>query len=81
MIAAMDLAPLSKNIPGWLQSLRDYAVWELIGAAGAYFGITKKKSTSVEVDKATKEGAMFLTPDGWETDQRRFENSDPIKPR
>ena len=63
--------------------LKEYATWEILGAGGGYLmrSFRKNRAVQADTDKATKEGAMFLTPDGWQTDKLRFENSDPIKPR
>lgn len=73
----MDVRPL-------LQFVKDYASWELLGAASAFFGkdfFKSKTAQAKDIEKAAKDGYTFLTPDGWETDRRRFEDSNPIKPR
>jgi hypothetical protein len=73
----MDLRPL-------LQFAKDYASWEILGAVSAFFGkdlFKSKTAQAKDMEKAAKDGATFLTPDGWETDRLRFENSNPIKPR
>jgi hypothetical protein len=67
----------------FFRPFKDYATWEILGAAGAYLmrEFRKKGPAQVDIEKATKEGAMFLTPDGWTTEKRRFDDNDPIKPR
>lgn len=73
----MDVRPL-------LQFIKDYAFWELLGGAGAFFGkdlFKSKTAQAKDMEKAASDGFTSLTPDGWETDRRRFENGDPIKPR
>jgi len=71
----MDLGP-------FIQAIKDYASQELVGIAIAFFGrkALKNKSDAKDAEKASSEGAMFLTPDGWQTDKRRLDSDAPIQP-
>ena len=81
-MSATDSTPLLKHISPLIQWGKDYATWELIGAVTAFFGKDLfKKAAKLDFDRAMREASMTLTPDGWEKQQRRFEDSDPIRPR
>jgi len=78
---AVSLTPI-------LRLVKEYATQELWGIAGAVvFRFLKARtfnaeSTRVrESSEARAEGAMYLTPKGWETDGRRWNSKSPIRPR
>lgn len=66
----------------FIRAIKDYASQELIGVAVAFLGrnFFKKKSEEKDAEKASSERAMFLTPDGWQTDKRRLDSDAPIQP-
>jgi hypothetical protein len=78
---AISLAPILKLV-------KDYAAQELWGIASAVvFRFLKtgkfndESATARESSKARAEGAMYLTPEGWERDKTRWNTKEPIRPR
>jgi len=78
---AVSLAPI-------LRLVKEYATQELWGIAVAVvFRFLKtgkfndESASARESSKARAEGAMYLTPKGWETDGRRWNSKSPIRPR
>ena len=71
----MALAPL-------LKAVQDRALWEAAGAAGAFLlrSLRRGRVEDKEAEKASKEPAMSLTPDGWRTDKSRLNDSGPVGP-
>ena len=76
---AISLAPILKLV-------KDYATQELWGMAGAVvFRFLKtfnnESAAARESSKARAEGAMYLTPAGWEMDKTRWNTKAPIRPQ
>jgi hypothetical protein len=68
--------------------VKEYAtqeLWRIAGAVVFRFLKTGKfndeSASARESSKARVEGAMCLTPKGWETDRSRLNSKDPIRPR
>jgi hypothetical protein len=65
-----------------IRLVKAYEVQEAWGAfAAAAWGVLRKKIMPDEDSEAPQEGAMYLTPKGWETDKSRWNTSAPIRPQ
>jgi len=67
----------------FLHAIKDYASWEVIAIAGGFLfrNLFHRGAQAGDAEKASKEAGMFLTPDGWQTGTRRFDDNAPIIPR
>jgi hypothetical protein len=66
-----------------IQTVKEYASWELAGVLIVAIRRFLRQGTPNpdESAKARVEGAMCLTPNGWEIDKSRRDSNSPVRPR
>jgi hypothetical protein len=66
-----------------IQTVKEYAVWEISGVLVVAIRRFLRQGTlnPDESAKARVQGAMHLTPNGWEINNSRRDSTSPIRPR